>query len=290
MTLNSMTGFGRSEGSVGARQIAVEIKSLNGKQLDLNMRISPLLRPYELDLRSLLGAALQRGTLDVSINVRQDGAARPMVVNTALARHYYEAIHQIGESLSLPEEHMLPTLMLMPEVVSADTEALSEHDWLEVKVLVQNAIRQLQRHRSEEGASQATELQKRISAIETLQQQIAPLEANRMERVRGRLLQNLQSTGVQVDENRFEQELIYYLEKMDFSEEQVRLKQHCTYFRDILENTDSSKGKLLGFVLQEIGREINTLGSKANDAAIQQLVVQMKDELEKAKEQVLNVL
>lgn len=290
MTFHSMTGFGRSEGSVGSRQITVEIKSLNGKQLELNTRISPLLRPYELDLRALISAELQRGSVDISINVKQDGAAKPMMVNTSLARYYYQAMQQISTTLELPMEEILPTLMNMPEVVSPSSEVLSEHDWLEVKVLVQNTIRQLQRHRSDEGISLYQDLTERVRQIESLLSAVAPFGPERMERIKGRIRQNMQQSGLEVDENRFEAELVYYIEKMDFSEETVRLSQHCNYFKETMEKKEGPKGKVLGFILQEMGREINTLGSKANDANIQQIVVQMKDELEKAKEQVLNVL
>lgn len=285
-----MTGFGRSEGSVGNRQITVEIKSLNGKQLELNTRISPLLRPYELDLRALLGQELQRGSVDVSIQVKQDGAAKPMTVNTALAKYYYAAMQQISTELDLPQEAALQTLLTMPEVVSPSAEVMREQDWLEVKVLVQNAIRQLIRHRRDEGQSLQEDLLARVSQIENLLTAVGPLGPERLERIRNRIRQNLQQSGLEVDENRFEAEIIFYLEKMDFSEETVRLSQHCQYFRDTMQKENLAKGKVLGFIIQEMGREINTLGSKANDAGIQQLVVQMKDELEKAKEQVLNVL
>lgn len=290
MTLYSMTGFGRSEGSVGNRQITVEIKSLNGKQLELNTRISPLLRPYELDLRALLGQELQRGSVDVSIQVKQDGAAKPMTVNTALAKYYYAAMQQISTELDLPQEAALQTLLTMPEVVSPSADVMREQDWLEVKVLVQNAIRQLIRHRRDEGQSLQEDLLARVAQIENLLTEVGPLGPERLERIRNRIRQNLQQSGLEVDENRFEAEIIFYLEKMDFSEETVRLSQHCQYFRDTMQKENLAKGKVLGFIIQEMGREINTLGSKANDAGIQQLVVQMKDELEKAKEQVLNVL
>lgn len=285
-----MTGFGRSEGSVGNRQITVEIKSLNGKQLELNTRISPLLRPYELDLRALLGQELQRGSVDVSIQVKQDGAAKPMTVNTALAKYYYAAMQQISTELDLPQEAALQTLLTMPEVVSPSADVMREQDWLEVKVLVQNAIRQLIRHRRDEGQSLQEDLLARVAQIENLLTEVGPLGPERLERIRNRIRQNLQQSGLEVDENRFEAEIIFYLEKMDFSEETVRLSQHCQYFRDTMQKENLAKGKVLGFIIQEMGREINTLGSKANDAGIQQLVVQMKDELEKAKEQVLNVL
>lgn len=285
-----MTGFGRSEGSVGNRQITVEIKSLNGKQLELNTRISPLLRPYELDLRALLGQELQRGSVDVSIQVKQDGAAKPMTVNTALAKYYYAAMQQISTELDLPQEAALQTLLTMPEVVSPSADVMREQDWLEVKVLVQNAIRQLIRHRRDEGQSLQEDLLARVAQIENLLTAVGPLGPERLERIRNRIRQNLQQSGLEVDENRFEAEIIFYLEKMDFSEETVRLSQHCQYFRDTMQKENLAKGKVLGFIIQEMGREINTLGSKANDAGIQQLVVHMKDELEKAKEQVLNVL
>jgi uncharacterized protein (TIGR00255 family) len=290
--LYSMTGFGRAEAIVNGRQVVVEIKSLNGKQFDVVTKLAPILRSYELDIRSLLSNTLMRGTIDLNISVRQEGASRPMIINTALARFYYQGMQQIAQDLHIAEDNILSTLMRMPEVVAADQDVLPEAEWEQVKEVIVQAAGQLMQHRKHEGASLEKDLSQRIQNIEALLQNILPLEGKRTDKIRTRLLQSLKdvANGDKADPNRFEQELIYYIERIDFSEEKTRLQQHCTYFLETLKKEDISKGKVLGFILQEVGREINTLGAKANDADIQQIVVQMKDELEKAKEQVLNAL
>ncbi|PZF72149.1 YicC/YloC family endoribonuclease [Taibaiella soli] len=290
--LYSMTGFGRAEADVNGRQVVVEIKSLNGKQFDVMTKLPPILRSYELDIRSLLNTALMRGTMDLTVSVKQEGASRPMTVNTSLARFYYQSMKQIADELNLTaEDNILSTLMRMPEIVSADQDVLPEAEWFEVKKVIEAAAEQLMQHRKNEGAVLKKDLAQRIANIEALLEKILPLEAQRTERVRARIMGSLKDISVEkVDNNRLEQELIYYIERSDFSEEKTRLKLHCTYFSEILSKPEISKGKVLNFVLQEVGREINTLGAKANDADIQQIVVQMKDELEKAKEQVLNIL
>lgn len=290
--LYSMTGFGRAEATIHGRQVVVEIKSLNGKQFDAATKLPPILRSYELDIRNLLNSLLMRGTLDVTISVKQEGASKPMTVNTGLAAFYYSSMKQIAEQLGLQQEQILPTLMRMPEVVAPEQDLLSEAEWLEIKVVLESAAGDLMEHRKNEGEALYKDLNKRIQNIEGLLEQIIPMEAQRTEKVRNRVQQSMnEMVGKEnYDKNRFEQEMIYYIERMDFSEEKTRLKQHCIYFHETIAKEGISKGKVLGFILQEIGREINTLGSKANDAAIQQLVIHMKDELEKAKEQVLNIL
>ncbi len=287
-----MTGFGRAESAVNDRQVVAEIRSLNGKLFDVSAKLPPVLKAYELDIRSLLNGMLIRGTLDITVSIRQEGASRPMTVNTALAGYYYQSMRQIAQELAIPEEQVLATLMRMPEVVAPDQDVLAEEEWVHVKAVIEAAAGQLTEHRRKEGASLEHDLMLRISNIERLLEQVHPLEAQRTERVRTRIRQSLEEMigSDKTDPNRLEQEMIYYIERMDFSEEKTRLTQHCIYFREILNRNDIAKGKMLGFTLQEIGREINTLGAKANDAGIQQLVIQMKDELEKSKEQVLNVL
>lgn len=287
-----MTGFGRAEATISGRQVTVEVKSLNGKGFDVNTSKLPfMLRAWELEVRSLASRLLIRGTTDVSISIKQDGAARPVSINMDLAAAYYKSMQELARRLNLPEEDMLPTLLRMPEIISTEQDALPEEDWLEVKTVLEAAIGKLLQHRRTEGTALEKDLMERMDAIESAVERLVPLEPNRMERVRERLHTSLQALGLESkDPNRFEQELIYYLEKMDVSEEKTRLAQHIKYFRETVTNTEGSKGKVLGFILQEIGREINTLGAKANDASIQQIVVGMKDELEKAKEQVLNVL
>jgi uncharacterized protein (TIGR00255 family) len=290
--LYSMTGFGRAEASVHGRQITVEVKALNGKQFDISTKLPPILRSYELDIRNMLSGLLLRGTIDITVSVRQEGASKPMVVNTDLALFYYQGMKQIAEQTGLPQENIISTLMRMPEVVAPDQDALPEHEWEKVKEIVVAAANDLMEHRRNEGEALLKDIKLRISNIEKLHEKILPLEAERMERVRSRLTQWLDDMvgKEKVDPNRLEQEMIYYLERMDFSEEKIRLKQHCGYFNDTVNENDAAIGRKLNFILQEIGREINTLGSKANHAEIQQIVINMKDELEKAKEQILNIL
>lgn len=292
LMLYSMTGFGRAEGVVNECQIVAEIKSLNGKQFELNMKLPPLLRSYDLDIRNQLNSVLIRGSIDFNILIRQGGASKPMSVNTELALFYYKGIKQIAESLNVPEENILSTLMRMPEVVAPESDVWPEEAFEPMLEIIKEAANRLMEHRKQEGASLEKDLSEKIKNIEALLQKILPLEPQRIEKIKVRIENMLNASVGQesVDANRFEQELIYYIERMDFSEEKVRLQQHCTYFLSMLQNPEFSKGKKLGFTLQEIGREINTLGAKANDARIQQIVISMKDELEKAKEQVLNVL
>ncbi len=287
-----MTGFGRAEVTKGETTIIAEIKSLNGKQFEVNLKISPQLKPYEFDIRNLLQQSLQRGTIDAAISVRQNGATRPVVINTDLARYYYRGIVTLAEELSIPQEDMLNVLMKLPEVVTPATDQLSDEDWTEVNEVVKAAIADLDAHRIDEGAVMEADLVQRIDNISSFSDKVKTLDPLRKDRIRTRL-ESLVAEHVgkeNVDANRLEQELIFYLEKLDISEELVRLENHLRYFRELLRESDPAKGKKLNFVLQEIGREINTTGSKANDAGIQQWVVGMKDELEKAKEQVLNIL
>ena len=287
-----MTGFGRAEITRGETTITVEIKSLNGKQFEVNLKLSPLLRPYEFDIRNQMQQALQRGTLDTTINIRQNGATRPVMVNTELAKFYYQSITTLANELKLPQDDMLNVLMKLPEVVTPATEQMSEQEWKTVQDVLKQALEELDTHRSNEGTMLESDLLLRIENIESYCTKVRELDPLRKDKIRQRLDQLLaEYVGKEnVDANRMEQELIFYLEKLDISEELVRLENHCRYFKEILREADMAKGKKLGFVLQEVGREINTTGSKANDAAIQQWVVLMKDELEKAKEQVLNVL
>jgi uncharacterized protein (TIGR00255 family) len=287
-----MTGFGKAEMTRGEVTVQAEIKSLNGKQLDISLKMSPLLRPYEFEIRNMLQQALVRGSLDVSINVRQNGASRPMIVNTALARHYYESIAAMARELLLPEHDILGSLLKLPEVVAPSSEELSPEEWLHVREVLMEAILDVDKHRLDEGLSLEQDLLLRIGKIETYQEEIKKQTPLRREKIKQRLEMSLEEwiNKENIDKNRLEQELIFYIEKMDISEEQVRLANHCRYFRELLQETTPSHGKRLNFVLQEIGREINTTGSKANDTNIQRWVVSMKDELEKAKEQIMNVL
>lgn len=290
--LYSMTGFGRAESIQAGRNIIIELKSLNGKGFEANTnKLSALVSAREIPIRNLLSSTLLRGTLDVKINLKDDSGRRRASLNTDVATAHFLKIKELAEALQLPSTDLLPALLQLPEVWSNEQEALPETEWEALQELIAEAAQQLMEHRRAEGAALQQDLENRLASIEASVGLLQPLEDARMKRIRERLLQALDALKLDgYDPNRFEQEMIFYLEKMDVSEEKTRLTQHISYFREKMLNTELAKGKILGFILQEIGREINTLGAKANDAEMQQIVVGMKDELEKAKEQVLNVL
>jgi uncharacterized protein (TIGR00255 family) len=290
--LKSMTGFGRAEQTVGDKTFLVEIKALNGKQFELQLKLPPLLRPYEFEIRNTLQEHLIRGTIDCYVNIKQNGTTKPVTINTELIKAYYNQIQQLAGELSIDTNSVLSALLRLPEVVTPTNEVLNEGDYKEFHKVLLAALKELNDHRIEEGASLNKDLLKRIANIKEQEECILALEPARMTRIKDEIHQLLaEHVGKEnIDNNRMEQELIYYMEKIDIHEEQIRLRQHCEYFNDILNAPEDGKGKKLSFVLQEIGREINTTGSKAYDAGIQKCVVKMKDEMEKAKEQVLNVL
>ena len=290
--LKSMTGFGRAEQAVGDKTFQVDVKSLNGKQFELQLKLPGFLKPFEFPIRKLLSEKLGRGSLDCTISLKQTGNAKPVSINTDLARAYYRALADLSNDLKLDPSNILSTLVKLPEVITPTSDTLTDAEWQEFEKVILMAIDDLNAHRLNEGASLEDDLLLRISNILRHQDEIVKLEPLRQTKIKDGLKKLLEEhVGKEnYDPNRLEQELIYYIEKIDISEEQVRLKNHCDYFRTILQEPDDSKGKKLSFILQEIGREINTTGSKAYDSTIQQCVVLMKDELEKAKEQVLNVL
>jgi uncharacterized protein (TIGR00255 family) len=290
--LKSMTGFGRSEQTVGDKTFQVDIKSLNGKQFELQLKLPAFLKPFEFSIRKLISEKLGRGSLDCSISLKGTGNAKPVSINTDLARAYYRALADLSNELHLDPSNILSTLVKLPEVITPTSDTLTDQEWQQFEKIILAAIADLDAHRLNEGASLEEDLQLRITNILRHQDEVVKLEPLRQQKIREGLKKLLEEhVGKEnYDPNRLEQELIYYIEKIDISEEQVRLKNHCDYFRTILGEQDDSKGKKLSFILQEIGREINTTGSKAYDSTIQQCVVLMKDELEKAKEQVLNVL
>ena len=287
-----MTGFGRAEQTVNDKTYLVEIKSLNGKQLEINLKIPPLLKPYEFDIRNLLQENLLRGTVECLIVIKQNGTSKPVVINTDLIKSYYLQINELATELKIDANSVLSALLRLPEVVTPSNEILEENDWAELKKVIEAALKELNDHRSDEGISLETELRLRIKNINEQEEEILKLEPRRKERMKKELVQMLEeNVGKEnYDLNRMEQELIFYIEKIDIREEQVRLKNHCQYFITIMNDAEEAKGKKLSFVIQEIGREINTTGSKAYDSDIQKCVVLMKDELEKAKEQIFNVL
>jgi uncharacterized protein (TIGR00255 family) len=287
-----MTGFGRAEKTVGDKTFFVEIKTLNGKQFDLQIKLPPLLKSFEFEIRNLLQEKLIRGTVDCYIVIKQNGATRPVSINTDLIRAYFLQIETLAKELNVETDTLLGSLLRLPEVVSPATEIMSDEDFSIFKSVLIQALDELNNHRDEEGTSLQRDLVTRINKIQEQELAILQFEPQRKERIRTEINQLLEeNVGKEnMDNNRMEQELIYYMEKIDIHEEQIRLKQHCDYFLEILNDKEISKGKKLSFILQEIGREINTTGSKAYDVDIQKCVVMMKDELEKAKEQVLNVL
>lgn len=290
--LKSMTGFGRAEQTVNDKTYLVEIKSLNGKQFEINLKIPPLLKPYEFDVRSLLQESLLRGTIECFITIKQNGSSKPVVINTNLIKAYYKQIDELATDLKIDTNSVLSALLRLPEVVTPSNEVLGENDWAELKKVIEAALKELNLHRIDEGLSLEKELMLRIQNINDQEEEILKLEPKRKQRMKAELIQLLEeNVGKEnYDANRMEQELIFYIEKIDIREEQVRLKNHCEYFKTILNDKEEAKGKKLSFVIQEIGREINTTGSKAYDSDIQKCVVLMKDELEKAKEQIFNVL
>ncbi len=290
--LKSMTGFGRAEQTVNEKTFLVEIKALNGKQFELQLKLPPLLRPYEFEIRNTLQEQLIRGTIDCTVVIKQNGTSKPVNINTDLIKAYYNQIEKLAGELNIDTNSVLSALLRLPEVVTPTNDILSEGDFAEFSKVLTAALDDLNRHRTEEGAVLEKDLIKRITNINQEEEAILLLEPNRKIRIKDEINQLLDKhVGKEnIDNNRMEQELIYYMEKIDIHEEQIRLRQHCEFFQSILQQPDEGKGKKLSFILQEIGREINTTGSKAYDADIQKCVVRMKDELEKAKEQVLNVL
>lgn len=287
-----MTGFGRAERNVGDKTFLADIKSLNGKQFELQLKLASILKPFEFDIRRILSEKLGRGTVDCTISLKDTGSARPVTINTDLAKAYYKPLAELSVALNLDPSHILSTLVKLPEVITPSSDTLTDTEWTEFEQVLLSAVDNLNQHRLEEGKSLEEDLLNRINNICRLQDEVIKMEPLRQQKIRDGLTRLLEdNVGKEnYDGNRLEQELIYYIEKIDISEEQVRLKNHCDYFKTLLADNDESKGKKLSFVLQEIGREINTTGSKAYDSTIQKCVVQMKDELEKAKEQILNVL
>ncbi len=287
-----MTGFGRAEGSIGKKTFLIDIKSLNGKQFDLQLRLPALLKPYEFEIRRILSEELFRGSVECTISLKETGEAKPVTINTELARAYYQPLADLAQALHLKTDDLLNTLIKMPEVITPSSDTLEAQEWAQFQQLLGEALIAINGHRSNEGEVLKTELLHRIDRIESLQTDILVLEPRRKQKIREGLVKLLEEEvgKDKYDANRMEQELIYYVEKVDITEEQIRLQNHCRYFRSLFDETDPSKGKKLAFILQEIGREINTTGAKAYDAEIQRCVVEMKDELEKAKEQVLNLL
>ena len=287
-----MTGYGKAVVAYKDKKIHVEVKSLNSKQLDLNTRIAPLYREKEMEMRQMVAEAIIRGKVDMSVWIEKDMAVDPTPINGALVENYYQQIKSISEKTGIPvPEDWFYTLLRMPDVLTkTETEELEDEEWLTVKGAVSEALKNLVDFRIQEGAALQKKFTEKIDNIAILLAEIEPYEKSRVEKIKQRIVEGLQQIpGVDYDKNRLEQELIYYIEKLDISEEKQRLTNHLKYFRDTM-NEPAGQGKKLGFIAQEMGREINTTGSKSNQAEMQNLVVKMKDELEQIKEQVLNAL
>lgn len=287
-----MTGFGKAIATYGNKKICAEIKSLNSKAMDLSTRIAPLYREKEMEIRTLIAQSLERGKVDFSLWIEEDSATLATPINKGLVESYYRQIKSISETTGIPEpEDWFATLLRMPDVLTrTEIKELSDEEWNVARGAVTEAIERLMEFRQQEGAALEKKFNEKIDNIASLLASIAPYEQERAEKIRERILENLQkSLGVEYDNNRFEQELIFYIEKLDINEEKQRLTNHLKYFRETMQE-GHGQGKKLGFIAQEMGREINTTGSKSNHAEMQNIVVKMKDELEQIKEQVLNVM
>ena len=290
--IQSMTGYGKAVVAFKEKKIHVEIKSLNSKQLDLNTRIAPLYREKEMEMRQMVAEALIRGKVDMSVWVEKDTSVDPTPINAQLVENYYQQIKAIADKTGIPTPvDWFYTLLRMPDVMTkTDVEELDDEEWKVVKDGVAEALKNLVDFRTQEGAALQKKFTEKIDNIAKLMGEIEPYEKSRVQKIKARIIDGLQQIPTaDYDKNRLEQELIYYIEKLDISEEKQRLTNHLKYFRDTM-NEPAGQGKKLGFIAQEMGREINTTGSKSNQAEMQNIVVKMKDELEQIKEQVLNAL
>lgn len=292
-----MTGYGKAEAHIGARKYTVEVRSLNGKGLDLTARMPSRFREKEMELRKQVGKAVGRGKSDLMIHFESDASDVRHTLNAGLVQQYMDQLDPVFEANGVPSSYVdgqiqkMQSVLRFPDAISASKESMEEGEWPALQALVEEATAQFLQYRAQEGAVLEADFRERIAIIDGLRDQLAPLLESRSQRTRNRLREHIESDipRDRIDENRFEHELIFYLEKLDVSEELVRLEANCSYFKEMLD-AEAGQGKKLGFIAQEIGREINTLGSKCQDAEMQRLVVQMKDELEKIKEQLLNAL
>lgn len=289
--VKSMTGFGKGEAALQNKKITVEIRSLNSKQLDLGLRLPAVYRQSEYEIRNIIARTIQRGKVDVFITVESQAVETPARINKEVFREY---LRQMTDTLAFAGidadyDAIVPAVMRLPEVVSTETESISDEEHAALIAATEAAAARLDAFRLQEGAILIADLLGRVDKIERYKEEVVPFEKARTETIKARILDNLEKLQVDVDRNRLEQEMIFYLEKLDITEEKVRLANHCKYFREVAAGEEGA-GRKLGFIAQEMGREINTMGSKANESNIQILVVKMKDELEKIKEQVLNIL
>lgn len=286
-----MTGYGSAKGTVGTQAVTVEIRSLNSKFLELNVRLPLQFRDKELEIRADVGKLLERGKADLNVSIDNNELAKRSTVNKEIFLAYYEDLKSLATETGMSDDNMLDAILKLPAVLNSEKSEMDEAQWKQLKGLIQSAVEQFNLFRTNEGNVLEQDVTQRLNAIEGSLPQLENFESARIEAIRQRLHKSVNELKDQmnIDTNRFEQELIYYIEKLDISEEKVRLKSHCDYFLQTM-NSKEANGKKLGFITQEIGREINTIGSKANDANMQRIVVEMKDELEKLKEQLANIL
>lgn len=287
--IHSMTGYGKSVLHLSDKKVTIEIKSLNSKNLDLNVRIPSYYRVKELAVRKELASKLVRGKVDFSIYIEMTADETSTTVNKGVVSEYMQQLRNVVQTGSSNDVELLKMAVRMPDALKTEREELDEDEWTQISVNIQKAIKDIIQYRIDEAASLEKDFKLRIENIQSYLEEVKSFDGARITHVKERLKKAIDDLKVQTDENRFEQELIYYLEKLDINEEKVRLANHLTYFLQEL-GTEDSNGKKLGFIVQEIGREVNTIGSKANFAPMQKAVIQMKNELEKIKEQVLNVL
>ncbi len=287
--INSMTGFGKYVVQTTNTKYTIEVRSLNSKGIDLNIKVSSQFREKEAEIRSLLASELKRGKIDFSLYCEKIGGATKQNINKEVFINYYNQLKEIAEATDTKNADYISIISRFPDVMSQSSEEVNEEEWQQIYEGCIAAVKQLQNHRKEEGKTIEKEFVEKVNYIADLLEKVKPYETERIEEVKKRISSSIEKLKLEVDENRFEQEIIYYLEKIDFSEEKSRLSAHCKYFIEVM-NNENNQGKKLGFITQEMGREINTLGSKANHSEIQKIVVEMKDELEKIKEQIGNVL
>ncbi|MEI7828272.1 MAG: YicC/YloC family endoribonuclease [Prolixibacteraceae bacterium] len=289
--IKSMTGYGKAECELSQKKVTIEIKSLNSKQMDLNTRISQIFREKDLEIRRELSDKLIRGKVDFILYTESLGEDSATKINAGIVKSYYKQMEKISADLNIPlNNSILQTILTLPEVVKNEREELDDQEWKAILGKIGEAIESLDKFRIQEGASLKTDMISNVQSITSLLTDVGQYEEERVMRIKEKIFEGLKDISIeQVNENRLEQEMIFYLEKMDINEEKVRLLNHCNYFLETIELAEPV-GKKLGFIAQEIGREVNTLGSKANHTEMQKLVIQMKDALERIKEQLLNVL
>lgn len=287
MSIRSMTGFGRATGTIENKNFSIDIKSLNGKTSDIRCKLPTAYREKEIEIRKIAMAGALRGKVELTLNLLNEGGEQ-YKLNREVFTNYYNELSSLQQELNMPPTDLMQAIIRIPNVIDTQLDEISDEQWAATQATLAQALANLDQFRKTEGQAMKEDLLHRSSSIAAALASIAPYEAARIDKLRNKLSRSLEN--IPVDENRYEQEILFYLEKLDINEEKVRLQQHCDYFTQIVNNDAVEKGKKLGFIAQEMGREINTLGAKAQDSDIQQIVVNMKDDLEKIKEQIANII